>query len=209
MNFGLIGYGAWGCYHGEAIAQGDGTELTAIACKSKRTVQKASGDYPEAAVYRDYRDLLKREDIEAVDIVLPTFLHAQVGIEALNAGKHVLLEKPMAASAEQCDRLLEAARRNEKVLSIGHEFRLSTQWTKVKELVDQGKIGKPLYAMVSLFRFPYRKGSDEWRYDRERVGSWILEEPIHFFDFIKWINEAHGNPLSIIAQGNAKKSTEA
>jgi len=53
MKFGLIGYSAWGSYHAEAISQGDGTELTAIACKSERTVQKASGDYPKAAVYQD------------------------------------------------------------------------------------------------------------------------------------------------------------
>ncbi len=145
--------------------------MMAIAFKSERTYQKARGDYPETAVYRDYKELLKQVDVEAVDIVLPTFLHAQVGIEALNAGKHVLLEKPMTASAEECDRLLETTRRNRKALSIGHEFRLSTQWGKVKELIDNGKIGKPIYALVSVFRFPYRKGSDDWRYDRKRVGS--------------------------------------
>jgi myo-inositol 2-dehydrogenase/D-chiro-inositol 1-dehydrogenase len=208
MKFGLIGYGAWGAYHAEAIAQGENTELVAIACKSEKTHQKASGDHPRAAVYRDYKDLLKRDDIEAVDVVLPTFLHAQAGIDALNAGKHVLLEKPMASSAQECDRLLEAAQKNEKALSIGHEFRLSTQWGKVKELVEQGEIGKPLYGMVSLFRFPYRKGSDEWRYDRKRVGSWILEEPIHFFDFILWVFEALGEPLSIVAYGNSKRNIE-
>ena len=208
MKFGLIGYGAWGSYHGEAIAVGEGTELAAIACKSEKTYQKAASDYPDAAVYRDYGELLKRDDIEAVDIVLPTFLHARVGVEALNAGKHVLLEKPMAATAEECDSLLEAAKRNGKVLSVGHEFRLSTQWGKVKELVDQGKIGRPLYILVSLFRFPYRKGSEDWRYDRKRVGSWILEEPIHFFDFILWIFESLGTPQSIKAYGNSKKNIE-
>jgi myo-inositol 2-dehydrogenase/D-chiro-inositol 1-dehydrogenase len=61
---------------------------------------------------------------------------------------------------------------------------------------------------VSVFCFPYRKGSDDWRYDRKRVGSWILEEPIHFFDFILWIFESLGEPISVIAHGNSKQSIE-
>ena len=64
MNFGLIGYGAWGSYHAEAIAQGEGTEMMAIAFKRERTYQKARGDYPETAVYRDYKELLKQVDVE-------------------------------------------------------------------------------------------------------------------------------------------------
>ena len=208
MKFGLIGYGAWGSYHARAIVEGEGTELVAIACKSEQTQGRARSDHPEIAVYRDYRELLNRDDVEAVDIVIPTFLHARVGVDALKAGKHVLLEKPMAATADDCDRLLEAAESSGKLLSIGHEFRISTQWGRVKQLVDQGRIGEPLYALVSLFRFPYRQGSEQWRYDRKRVGSWILEEPIHFFDFILWVFEGLGSPASIRAYGNSKEKIE-
>ena len=189
MRFGLIGYGAWGKHLAAAIAQGEGTELIAISCKSEESRRQAEADHPGVEVYLDYRELLRREDVEAADIVLPTFLHAQAGIAALEAGKHVLLEKPMAGTIQECDDLLEAARRNGKVLTIGHEFRVSKQWGKVKELMRAGEIGAPQYAMVSLFRHPYRQGAEQWRYDRSRVGSWILEEPIHFFDFILWFFE--------------------
>jgi myo-inositol 2-dehydrogenase/D-chiro-inositol 1-dehydrogenase len=208
MRFGLIGYGAWGKHHAAAIAQGEETQLVAISCKSEESRRQAKADHPGVEVYLDYRELLRQKDVEAVDIVLPTFLHARAGIEALDSGKHVLLEKPMAATAEECDDLLEAARRSGKVLTIGHEFRVSKQWGKIKELVTAGEIGSPQYAMVSLFRHPYRKGAEEWRYDRSRVGSWILEEPIHFFDFILWFFEALGDPLFIQAYGNSKKRSE-
>jgi len=208
MRFGLIGYGAWGKHHAAAIAQGEGTELVAISCKSEESRRQAEADHPGVEVYLDYRELLRREDVEAADIVLPTFLHAQAGIAALEAGKHVLLEKPMAGTIQECDDLLEAARRNGKVLTIGHEFRVSKQWGKVKELMRAGEIGAPQYAMVSLFRHPYRQGAEQWRYDRSRVGSWILEEPIHFFDFILWFFEELGNPLSIQAYGNSKQGIE-
>ena len=208
MRFGLIGYGAWGRHHAAAIAQGEGTELVAIACKSEESRQQAQEDHPGVFVTQEYRQLIGRAEVEAVDVVLPTFLHADAGIAALEAGKHVLLEKPMAGTAEECDALLQAARTSGKVLTIGHEFHVSKQWGRIKELVSAGEIGAPQYAMVSLFRHPYRTGADGWRYDRSRVGSWILEEPIHFFDFILWFFEELGNPLSIQAYGNSKQGIE-
>jgi myo-inositol 2-dehydrogenase/D-chiro-inositol 1-dehydrogenase len=208
MRFGLIGYGAWGKHHAEAIARGENTELVAISCKREESRRQAEADHPGVEVSLDYRELLRREDVETVDIVLPTFLHAQAGVEALDAGKHVLLEKPMAGTAEEYDRLLEAARRSGKVLTIGHEFRVSKQWGMIKDLVSDGDIGSPQYALVSLFRHPYRMGAEDWRYDRSRVGSWILEEPIHFFDFILWFFEELGDPVSVQAFGNSKKRTE-
>ena len=70
-----------------------------------------------------------------------------------------------------------------QMLAIGFELRLSSVWGKVKAMLDAGAIGEPRYVLIELWRRPYRTGSDGWRYDPARVGSWILEEPIHFFDF--------------------------
>ena len=126
----------------------------------------------------------------------------------LEAGKDVLLEKPMAITVAECDRLLHAAERSRRVLSIGHELRVSTQWALIKRMLDAGEIGAPLYALVSLFRFPYRPGAGGWRYAADRVGSWILEEPVHFFDFVMWYFEALGDPTSVLAVGNSKRRAE-
>lgn len=204
MRFGLIGYGLWGRHHAEAILQAPDAELAAIACASERTEAAARERFPELPIHRDYRALLDDGSIDAVDIVVPNHLHGEVGVAALDAGKHVLLEKPMALSVADCDRLIEAQRRSGKVLTIGHEFRMSTQWGRIKQLVAEGAIGAPLHAMVSLFRFPYRQGSGGWRYDRERVGSWILEEPVHFFDSLMWYFEELGDPKSIVSYGNSR-----
>ena len=115
-----------------------------------------------------------------------------------------LLEKPMALTVGECDRLIAAARRNKRVLTIGHEFRLSTQWGALKTIIDEGGIGTPLYANVSLFRFPYRPGSGSWRYHAGKVGSWTLEEPVHFFDSLMWYFEAWGDPASVLSFGSSK-----
>lgn len=204
MRFGLIGYGLWGKHHAEAIVKAPGAELAAIACHSEETAKLARERFPEIPVHVGYQELLADPSIEAVDIVVPNHQHEEVGVAALRAGKHVLLEKPMALSVEACDRLLDAAKASGKVLTIGHEFRLSTQWGRLKQLVAEGAIGKPLYANVSLFRFPYRQGSGGWRYDRSKVGSWILEEPVHFFDSVMWYFEELGDPDRIVAFGNGR-----
>jgi myo-inositol 2-dehydrogenase / D-chiro-inositol 1-dehydrogenase len=204
LRFGLIGYGAWGRHHAQAIARAPGAQLTAIACRTGATAAAARGHFPDAAVHLDYRELLERPDVDAVSVVLPIDLHAEVGVAALERGKDLLLEKPMARTAEECDRLIAAARASGRVLSIGHELRLSAQWGRIKTLIDAGDLGDPLYMLLALFRFPYRRGADGWRYERDRVGSWILEEPVHAFDLALWYFERGGDPTSVLAAGNSK-----
>ena len=203
MRFGLIGYGLWGRHHATAIASAPGATLAAIACASEATAATAARDFPSTSVDIGYRALLARRDIDAVAVVVPNHLHAEVGVAALDAGKDVLLEKPMATTLEDCDRLLAAARTSGRVLSIGHELRLSAQYGRVKAMIDAGEIGVPQYVGFSLFRFPFRPGSGAWRYDAARVGSWILEEPVHFFDFVMWYFESLGDPVAVLALGNS------
>jgi len=204
VRFGLIGYGLWGRHHAAAIVGAPGAELAAIACADGDSAAAAEKAHPGVPVYRDYREVLARGDIDAVDVVVPNHLHCEIGVAALNAGKDMLLEKPMALTVEECDRLIEAARRNERVLSIGHEFRLSTQWGAFKTIIEAGDIGVPLYANVSLFRFPYRPGTGAWRYEPGKVGSWTLEEPVHFFDSLMWYFEPWGDPVSVLSVGSSK-----
>ncbi len=202
IRFGVIGYGLWGRHHASVIAATPGATLAGIACSSESTRQAATRDFPGVPVHVGYAALLERADVDAVAVVVPNHLHGEVGVAALEAGKDVLLEKPMATTVADCDRLIAAARTSGRVLTIGHESRLSQQYGRVKTLVDAGEIGTPTYASFSLFRFPFRPGSDGWRYDPARVGSWILEEPVHVFDFVMWYFERVGDPVSVQAFGD-------
>src|SRR5215471_9790444 len=204
MRFGLIGYGLWGRHHANAIAKASGAELAAIACASETTATVARRDVPHVPILIGYEHLLARPDIDAVVISVPNHLHAEIGVAALTAGKDVLLEKPMAPTVEECDRLLDAAQQSGRVLSIGLELRLSRQWGRIKEIIDTGDIGLPTSAVVNLFRFPYRPGSGGWRYDPARVGSWIMEELVHHYDFVMWYFERIGDPVSISATASSR-----
>ncbi len=205
VRFGLIGYGAWGQFHAGAIEATANAELVAIAAKSDKTCDAARTAHPQAEVYADFRQMLGREDLDAIVIVLPSHLHHEVASAVLSTGRHLLLEKPMALSLKQCDELLQLAKDNQCLLAIGHEMRFSSLWSRVKEMVDDGFVGDVQYILVELSRRPYRLGSEGWRYDINRVGDWILEEPIHFFDLARWYLSTSGEPKQVYAMANSRQ----
>ena len=204
MRFGLVGYGAWGRQHAQAISGLAGLELVAIACGSEDSARAAAAAYPAAKVTQDWHELVNDAGVETVDVALPNHLHADVAIAALHAGKDVLLEKPMATTLEQCDALLAAERASGRLVSVGHELRQSMQWGRIKALIDEDAIGAPLFLNIGLFRNFYRSGADGWRYDPARVGSWLLEEAVHYFDLALWYFEQHGDPVALRAMGNQR-----
>jgi len=204
MRFGLIGFGAWGRQHAQAIAGLPGLTLTGIACVSADSERDARAAYPSARVARDWREIVAADDVDIIDVATPNSMHAEVAIAALQAGKDVLLEKPMATSIADCDALIAAERDTGRLVSVGHEMRQSAQWGKVKSLIDDGAIGDPLYLNINLFRNFYRSGAAGWRYDKARVGSWLLEEMVHHFDLALWYFARNGDPVSLRAYGNKR-----
>jgi myo-inositol 2-dehydrogenase/D-chiro-inositol 1-dehydrogenase len=197
----VIGFGAWGRFHARSIAKAPNAVISAIVANSDRSAVAAAEEWPQVPLLRDWRQVLADPTTEGVAIVTPNHLHAEIAIAALEAGKHVLLEKPMATSLADCDRIVAAQRASGRVLTVGHELRLSPQWGRIRSLIDEGTIGEPEHVHISLFRFPYRQGSQGWRYDRDRVGSWILEEPIHFFDAMLWYLAGRARPVAVNALG--------
>jgi myo-inositol 2-dehydrogenase / D-chiro-inositol 1-dehydrogenase len=201
MTFAVAGYGAWGRFHARSIANASDAHLAAIVAPSETNAKAARADFPGAVLYRNWEALIADPAIEAIAVATPNHLHAPIAIAALEAGKHVLLEKPMANTIADCDRIIAAAKRSKAQLSVGLQCRLSPQWGRIRALIDEGAFGQPQHVHVSLFRHPYRHGSAGWRYDKDRVGSWILEEPVHFFDLALWYLARSGRPVKVQALG--------
>src|SRR5262249_46452034 len=105
-----------------------------------------------------------------------------------------------------CAALTALAGERGRVLAVGHEMRLSSLWGKVKELLDAGAVGRPLYALVELWRKPYRLAADGWRYDLDPVGDWGLGEPIHFFALARWYFQRAAAPTTVYARANGKRA---
>lgn len=204
VRYGLVGFGAWGKHHADAIAKAHNAELVGIAAHSDATAQSAREAFPNAFVTTDYRELITREELDVIDVVVPSDLHHEVALAVLQAGKHLLLEKPMGITLAECDSMILAARQHDRLLCVGHELRLSSMWGKAKQMIEEGFIGSPQYCLVELSRNPYRQGSEGWRYNLQRVGNWILEEPIHFFDLARWYLAPTGAPKSVYATANSR-----
>ena len=203
MRIGLVGYGAWGRMHAGAIARIPELELAAVVCGSEASATAAAADLPAVTIHRDFGALLGDPAIDLVDIVAPNHLHAEMAVAALEAGKHVLVEKPMATTLADAERVVAAAERSGSYLGVGLELHVSRQWARVRELIAEGAIGRVRYANLTLFRRPFRPGSGNWRRTRDRVGSWILEEPIHYIDLLLWYFRERGLPVEVSADGVA------
>lgn len=204
VRFALAGFGAWGKLHAQSIAMNPEARLVAIAAPSEASRDEARKLYPDAAIFSDAQEMLARVDFDILDIVTPSHTHRELAVAAAERGKHLLLEKPMAITLDDCKAIVAAAQKHSVHLAVGHELRLSSQWGEIKKIIERGTIGEPQYVLVELLRKPYRLGAGGWRYDPDRVGSWVLEEPIHFFDLARWYLEPAGDPVELYAYGKSR-----
>ena len=204
VRFALAGFGAWGKFHAQSIQSNPDAQLVAISAPSEASRAEAQQLYPDALIFYDSLEMIAQADFDIIDIVTPSHTHREIALAAMEKGKHVLLEKPMAITLEDCKAIVACAQQFGVHLAVGHELRLSSQWGRIKEIIDAETIGDPQYALVELSRKPYRQGASGWRYDQNRVGSWVLEEPIHFFDLARWYLESSGDPVELHAYANSR-----
>jgi myo-inositol 2-dehydrogenase/D-chiro-inositol 1-dehydrogenase len=208
-GFAVAGFGAWGQFHAGAVAAVPGAELRAIVSFSDDGVARARTQYPSVLCTTDFDSVIAREDIDAVCIVTPNATHEALAVAALRAGKHVLLEKPMAVDAAACARISAAAQAAGRTLNIVHELRLSRLFGDIRRWIDEGRLGAPRCLHFNLFRRPFRSGRAEWRYQPALVGTWLLEELVHYVDLAVWYFDAIGAPVSVTAAGNSRRGLTA
>jgi Predicted dehydrogenases and related proteins len=141
INIGIVGTGWWASVHANAIKKGKFLKL--VACYS-RTKEKAKefAVKNDCEVVSDYMSLIKRTDIDAIIITTPHTTHPELAIKAAQAGKHVLIEKPLALNVKDCKRIIEAFEDAGLVLAVGHDRRWYGSHMKMKELIEKGVIGK-------------------------------------------------------------------
>jgi predicted dehydrogenase len=146
VRIGIVGVGQIGKAHLQQYAAIEGVRVVAVCDVDEAEAHRVAERFGVPSVYADFRELLRREDIVAVDVCLHNNLHAPVAIAALEAGKHVYCEKPMAGSYADARAMLDAARAHGRMLHI-QLAQLYTRETKVaKHLIDAGRLGRPYYA---------------------------------------------------------------
>jgi predicted dehydrogenase len=163
-------------------------------------VRRVAAEYEVPTTYREYSDLLAVQDIDAVSICLPNALHAPVTIDALAAGKHVLIEKPLARNADEGRAMLEAAAANERVLMIAfnHRYRGDVQW--VKRYIETGALGKIYYAKAHWMRRSGIPQLGSWFVNKELAGGGpLIDLGVHVLDIAMYLM---GEPSARAASAN-------
>ncbi len=140
INVAVIGVGSMGKNHVRVYKELEEVNLAAIADPNESLTQEMSTKFACRA-YRDYRSMLQNEDIDAVSIAVPTALHRRIAIDCINAGKHVLVEKPLADTEQNARDILEAAEKAGVVLTVGHVERFNPGVIELKRLMESGKLG--------------------------------------------------------------------
>lgn len=187
-------------------------EVVALCDITPENLQEGLKVYGKTvAAYRDYNKMLaEHPELDAVVVVAPNFLHAPITIAALEAGKHVLTEKPIATHVADATRMIATAKKQQRILEVGFEMRYSELFHRMGDLLSQGAIGDLELVFAALFRGdwnpkswkytdPQTGASTNWRFLTYTAGCSLLEDGIHELDVIHWLVNAQ--PKLLQAQG--------
>ena len=181
-------------------AMGCGAEIAAICDSDEENLRFAGERYgiPEEKRFKDYRALLARGDIDAAVVAVPDQRHREISCAFLEAGKHVLCEKPMALTREDARAMIAAADKSGRRLMVGQICRFTPAFEKAKALVDAGALGD-LYFLESEYAHDYMKIVDNWRADPLRHG--VIGGGCHAVDLLRWLG---GDPVEVFAYGTKR-----
>jgi len=179
----IVGYGYWGPNLARNVATSPSTELVAICDVDPESRKRARSQYPSVPVIGTWEDVLSDEDIEAVVIALPMSMHFPYALAALQAGKHVMVEKPLAESVAECDALQDAVQASGRVLMVGHTFEYNAAVLAVRDYLQRGELGEPYYIAMRRLNLGIVRsdGNAMWSlapHDISILCTWLEREPL-------------------------------
>lgn len=188
MNFGIIGLGNIGRVHAQNLQDGliDGGKLTAVVTRSAETREAFSAQ--GIACFHDAAELIKARLCDAVIIALPTYLHAPVGIQVLEAGLHLILEKPLACHKAEAERILAAVQRDDQIVSLMMNQRTHPCYVQIKKwMAEIGELQRVAWTMTNWFRPEIYYQSSAWRATWKGEGGGVLMNQCpHNIDVLQW-----------------------
>src|ERR687894_1055018 len=184
MRVGLVGAGFMGGVHLNAYAGITEVEVVGVA-DARVEAAVAGAKMVGARPFASYEELVSAEDVEVVDVCLPTALHRDLALRAAGEGRHAILEKPKARPMEDAQKNLEAFSGDDPRLFVGHVVRFFPEYVGIKEKIDAGDLGTVGVVRTSR-RSPFLLGWNDWYADWRVSGGVLLDLVIHDFDFLRW-----------------------
>lgn len=180
----VIGLGWAGQQHMDAYATLPGVELVAIAGMEDGPRAELGEKYGVTRLYRDWHELVEDGGIDVVSVAVPTFLHAPIAVGALEAGIHVLSEKPIARTADEAQAMVDAAHTADRVLEVAFNHRRRGDIEALKAAIDAGQIGRPYHARAIWLRRAGIPALGSWFTNREMAGGGpLIDIGVHVLDY--------------------------
>ncbi len=210
LRIGIVGFGFMGRMHYRCWKALEDADIVAIcdanagallgSGKGQGNIAGAEGevDLRDVTVYSDPEEMFAREKLDAVSITVPTHLHAVWTIKALEAGVHVLCEKPMALTLIDGRRMIEAAEKSGKMLQIGQCIRFWPEYAKAKRIVESGVYGRVIAATFQRLAATAHSKKGTWFSNEKQSGGMVFDLHIHDTDFIQYL---FGVPASVCSHG--------
>ncbi|MDO5603591.1 MAG: Gfo/Idh/MocA family oxidoreductase [Paracoccus sp. (in: a-proteobacteria)] len=186
IGVGIIGAGHFGAVHARAMAEVSGIRLVA----SCRNDSAAAGKFAQThggTAFSDWRALLADPGVDAVVIATPHHLHEEIAIAAADAGKHILLEKPMAPTTRACDAINAAVSRAGVQLLVGHVMHFARPCLKAMEILDSGAIGRPVLGSSGMIKLWMESNRRDWHKNIASGGGMLMTAGIHALDRLVWL----------------------
>ncbi|WP_269933057.1 Gfo/Idh/MocA family protein [Aminobacter sp. HY435] len=181
LKVGIIGAGHFGAAHAQALRSVDGAKLVA-ACRNDADGLKSFTDEYGGKGYLDYRDMLADPEVDAVVVALPHHLHTDVAIACAEAGKHIMIEKPLAPTVAECRRILAAADKAGVTLMPSHTMRFSLPFLAAKRVIDEGQLGAMRYGSSRMIKLWMEGNRRDWHLDPATGGGMLFTAGIHALD---------------------------
>jgi UDP-N-acetylglucosamine 3-dehydrogenase len=184
LGYGIIGLGFFGEKHAEVVANLPYADLRAVCSRQDKRRLEIKERLGVPSDYQDYQNLLADPTVAAVSVVTHVDEHAEPTIAALKAGKHVLVEKPMAATVTDCDRMIAAAEKANRILMVGHICRFNPRYAVARKRIAEGELGQ-IVSMYARRNIPAERS----RTVLEKIGP-LLGDGIHDTDLMLWMSGA-------------------
>jgi predicted dehydrogenase len=198
LGVGILGAGFFGAWHARAIAAVEGVRLVA-ACDRTFSLAEALAAEHGGKPYSDWRAMLEDKSVDAIAITAPHHLHCELAVAALVAGKHVLLEKPMALSAAECSRIIAAAEASRSKLMVGQIMHFVRPHLVAREILDRGELGRPVTGSSALLKTWMDSNRRDWHLDAATGGGMLMTAGIHALDQLIWLMDGRVRSVSAAA----------
>ena len=188
FKVGLIGCGRISKIHTSVLSSLPGVKLTAVCDIAEERAQNYAQKF-KCETYADYKKMLKAKNIDIINICTPTHMHAQMAVDAAEAGKHVVSEKPMAITLSDADRMIEACKKNGVKLFVVKQNRYNSPIVKLKEAIDEKRFGKIFYGKTTVYwqRDQHYYDENIWFKTRDMGGGVIINQASHNIDMLCWL----------------------